>query len=249
MIKLNKQRVVLVTGASRGLGAAIAKRLGKDGFRVAVNYFNSQKRADEVVKEIVDNGGMAMAFKADVTQERDVKQLINEITATWGNVEILINNATGPQPDLPIEEYTWKDFEDQINFFIKAPFMLMQELIGPMKEARWGKIINIGSEVAEDCRPNFSAYVTAKCAMLGLTRTWALEFAPWNIAVNLIAPGWIPTERHKDQQAKLEQYRARIPMGHHGVPEDVASAVSFLAAEETTFISGQRLSVNGAFTF
>ncbi|MGL4943288.1 MAG: SDR family NAD(P)-dependent oxidoreductase [Thermoguttaceae bacterium] len=245
----NKQRVVLVTGASRGLGAAMAKRLGKDGFRVAVNYFNSPERAEGVVAEIAKKGGIAKAFKGDVTKKEDVRLMLQDIAATWGNVEILVNNATGPQPDLPIEEYSWKDFEDQIDFFIKAPFLLMQELIGSMKKARFGKVINIGSEVAEDCRPNFSPYVMAKCAMLGLTRTWALEFAPWNIAVNLIAPGWIPTERHKDQQEKLDQYRARIPMGHHGTPDDVASAVAFLAAEETTFISGQRISVNGAFTF
>ncbi len=247
---MKTNRIVLVTGASRGLGAAIAKRLGKDGFRVAVNYCRNPDKAETVVKAITSAGGTAKAFQADVTKQDEVKALAAAIAQTWGNVEILVNNATGPQPERPLEEYEWQDFQDQIDFFIKAPFFLVKELIGPMKKARWGKIINITSEVAENCRPDFSPYVAAKNAQLGLTRSWALEFGPWNIAVNAVAPGWIPTERHTGTPAAaLEQYCAQVPMRRQGVADDIASAVAYFAAEETNFISGQRLSVNGANTF
>lgn len=247
---MERKRVVLVTGAARGLGAAIARRLGKDGFRVAVNYCHSPNLADKVVREIAAAGGEAKAFRADVTDLDEVKAMLGEIEKAWGTVEILVNNATGPQPERPLEEYSWRDFEDQIDFFIKAPVYLMQELIGPMKRARWGKVINIGSEVTENCRPIFSPYIAAKCALLGLTRSWAREFGPWNIAVNSIAPGWIPTERHAEsEEADLEAYRAAVPMGRQGTPDDVASAVGYLAREETNFVSGQQFCVNGANTF
>ena len=242
-------RVVLVTGASRGLGAAIARRLGRDGFRVAVNYWSNQGMAGNVVEKIAGAGGAAKAFKADVTKPGEIKALLADIASAWGEVEILVNNATGPQPEKPIEGYEWKDFEDQIDFFVKSPFLFMKELVGPMKKARWGKIINIVSEVAANCRPGFSPYIAAKCAQLGLTRAWALELAPWNIMVNAINPGWIPTERHAGvDSADIEKYRSQVPMGRQGVPDDVASAVAYFAAEETNFISGQCLAVNGANT-
>lgn len=247
---MKKSRVVLVTGASRGLGAAIADRLARDGHQVAVNYCHSPDKAEKVVAAIAKAGGTAHAFRADVTREDEAERLVTDIEDRFGRVEILVNNATGPQPERPLEEYVWKDFEDQIDFFIKAPVLLVQAVLGAMKRARWGKIINIGSEVADNCRTNFSPYVAAKCAMAGLSRAWALEFAPWNIAVNLIAPGWIPTERHDDvNPVDLEAYRGKVPMGRQGLPEDVAGAVSFFAAEETNFVSGQRLAVNGANTF
>lgn len=242
-------RVALVTGAARGLGAAMAKRLGRDGFRVAVNYCHSREKAETVADDIAANGGVARAFQADVTREEDVKRLLKEIDSELGTVEILVNNATGPQPERPLEEYSWRDFQDQIDFFIKAPYYLTFNLLEAMKKARWGRIINIGSEVAINCRSNFSTYVAAKSALAGLTKSWALEFAAWNIAVNLVAPGWVPTERHADvSSAVIEAYRKTVPMGRLGLDAEVAAAVAFFAAEENGFVSGQCIAVNGANT-
>lgn len=243
-------RVALITGGGRGLGVEMAKRLGRDGFRVAVNYFRSAGGAAGVVEEIVAAGGTAKAFQADVTDGNGVKRLLSEIASTWREVEVLVNNATGPQPERPLEGYAWRDFMDQIDFFVKAPVLLAQGVLGSMKRDRWGRIINIGTECAVNCRPDFSPYVAAKSALHGLTKAWALEFAPWNITVNLVAPGWVPTERHADvPQSVLDDYAGKVPLGRLGRPEEVAAAVAFFAAEENGFVSAQRIAVNGANTF
>ena len=243
-------KIVLVTGASRGLGAAMAEALGAAGARVAVNYRRGRDGAEKVVGRIGGAGGEALAIQADVTDERQVGGMADEIERRWGPVEILVNNATGPQPMLPFEEYSWKDFENQLDFFVKAPVLLIRRTIGAMKSARRGRIVNIGSEVVDLGNSNFSAYVTAKAAMVGMTRSLAREFGPWGITVNLVAPGWIPVERHREADpASLRAYAERVPLEHQGVPGDIANAVVFLASDEAAFITGQCLNVNGGNTF
>ncbi len=240
-------RIALVTGASRGLGTAIAERLGRDGCRVAVNYHASGDKAKRVVEAIRAGGGVAEAFQADVFQPEGIAKLLADVGSTWGPVEILVNNATGPQPEKRLEDYVWEDFQAQLDYFVKSPVLLTQGVLPAMKQARWGRIINIVSEVAENCRPLFSVYVAAKCAQAGLTRAWALEFAPWNITVNMVNPGFIPTERHVDvPSADIEAYRKNVPMGRQGTPDEVAAAVSYFAAEESGFTTGQKVAVNGA---
>ncbi len=243
------KRVALVTGASRGLGAAIAVKLGACGARVAVNYFGSPDKAGRVVGTIRAAGGTAEAFPADVRDERQVAELVRTAQNALGPIDILVVNATGPQPFLKIEEQTWRAYLDQLEFFVKSPLLLVQQVVGGMKERRHGRIINIGSEVFERGVPEFANYVAAKGAQLGLTRSWARELAPWQITVNLVAPGWIPTERHAgDPQAMKDAYAAAVPMKRMGVPQDVGAAVAFLAGDEANFITGQKLSVNGGTT-
>lgn len=242
-------KVALVTGASRGLGAAIAVSLGAGGARVAVNYFGSPQKAERVVEEVRRAGGTAAAFRADVRDEAEVARLVGQVRQQLGPVDVLAINATGPQPFLRIEDLTWRACLDQLEFFVKSPLLLVQAVVGPMKERRFGRIVNIGSEVFERGVPEFSNYVSAKGAQLGLTRSWALELAPWGITVNLVAPGWIPTERHAgDPQQAKDAYAAAVPLKHMGRPEDVAAAVAFLASDAGRFITGQKLSVNGGNT-
>jgi NAD(P)-dependent dehydrogenase (short-subunit alcohol dehydrogenase family) len=242
-------RVALVTGASRGLGAAIAHSLGKRGAKVAVNYFASPEKAERVAKAIRDAGGQAEFFHADVRDEFEVNRLVTEVTARFGPVDILVPNATGPQPFIAIEKMTWRDCLDQMEFFVKSPLLLVKAVVGSMKQRRYGRIIQIGSEAFDLGVPEFSNYVSAKGAQLGQTRSWARELAPWGITVNLIAPGWIPTERHsRDPQAAKDAYAAEVPMLRMGVPEDVGEAVAFLASEAANFITGQKISVNGGNT-
>src|SRR5262249_19764885 len=151
-----------------------------------------------------------------------VAALVRQTADAFGPVDILVVNATGPQPFIRIEDLSWRHCLDQLEFFVKSPLLLVKEVVGPMKQRRWGRIINIGSEVFERGVPEFSNYVSAKGAQLGLTRSWALELAKWQITVNLVAPGWIPTERHaNDPQEQKEAYAAAVPMGHMGVAEDV----------------------------
>jgi 3-oxoacyl-[acyl-carrier protein] reductase len=244
-------RIVLVTGASKGLGRAIAEKLAAEGHRVVVNYFSSARDADDVVSSITRAGGKALALKADVREPAQIAALLAETQRYFGGpVEILINNATGPQPMKPVEAYTWQDFQDQLDFFVKAPVLLAQATLPAMKKARWGRIINIGSEVVELGNADFSAYVAAKGAMLGLTRAWATEFGPWQITVNNVAPGWIPVERHAGTpQSSLDGYAAQLPLRRQGVPAEIADAVAFIASEGSRFITGQTLAVNGGNTF
>jgi 3-oxoacyl-[acyl-carrier protein] reductase len=242
-------KVALVTGASRGLGAAITRKLAGCGARTAVNYFASPDLARKLVGEIRQAGGTADLFRADVRDAQEVATLVAQVHKVFGPVDILVINATGPQPNLRIEDLTWRACLDQLEFFVKSPLLLVQAVLASMKERRFGRIINIGSEVVECGVPLFSSYVSAKGAQLGLTRSWAMELAPWRITVNLVAPGWIPTERHaNDPQVAKDTYAMTVPMGHMGVPEDVAEAVAFLASDGARFITGQKLSVNGGHT-
>lgn len=242
-------KVALVTGASRGLGAAIAVELAACGARVAVNYFGSPQKAQHVVEQIRRADGTAAAFKADVRDEREVATLVGAVQKQFGPIDILVINATGPQPFIRIEDLDWRGCLDQLEFFVKSPLLLVKAVVGSMKERRSGRIINIGSEVFERGVPEFSNYVSAKGAQLGLTRSWAMELAPWQITVNLVAPGWIPTERHvNDPQEAKDAYAAAVPLRHMGSPEDVGAAVAYLASDRARFVTGQKLTVNGGNT-
>jgi 3-oxoacyl-[acyl-carrier protein] reductase len=239
-------RVALVTGASRGLGEAIAVSLGSCGAKVAVNYFASPEKAERVVEQVKKAGGQAQAFKADVRDENEVSKLITDVHKSFGPVDILVPNATGPQPFVKLEQLTWRTCLDQLEFFVKSPMLLAKAVVPGMKQRKWGRIIQIGSEVLEKGVPEFSNYVSAKGAQLGLTRSWAMELATHGITVNIVSPGWIPTERHKDDSEDAKRaYAAGVPMRRMGVPEDIGTAVAFLASEEANFITGQKLSVNG----
>ena len=246
-------RTALVTGASRGLGASIAVQLGAIGLNVAVNYFQNKAAAERVCERICEAGGeaggKALPFQADVRTESEVARLVHEVTDTLGNIDVLVLNATGPQPFLCIEEQTWAAYLDQLEFFVKSPLLLVKEVVPGMKRRGFGRIINIGSEVVDIGNAKFANYVSAKAAQLGLTRSWALELASTGITINLVAPGWIPTERHIDSsQADIDAYIARVPMQRMGTPEDVASVVAFLAGDAAGFITGQKFAVNGANT-
>lgn len=239
-------RVALVTGAGRGLGADIARALGAEGYAVAVNDLAGSSTAPEVAAGIEKSGGRADVFAADVTDEQGVRGLVSDIESRYGAVDVLVVNATGPQPAIAVEDLTWRDLLDQLEFFVKSPTLLVQAVLPGMKARGRGRIINIGSDLFERAEPGLSAYSSAKGAQLGLTRTWARELGPHGITVNLVAPGWIPVERHSAATAEeLQAYADEVPLGYLGSPADVAAAVVYLASDGAGFVTGERLAVNG----
>lgn len=240
---------VLVTGASRGLGAHIARRLAADGRPVAVNYLPDREDAERVVADIERAGGRAAAFRADITDEGDVSALVAAVEAQLGPVAVLVPNATGPQPMIDAVDVTWQDHLDQLTFFVKSPTLLMQAVAPGMRALGGGRIIQIGSDLFERAEPGMSAYSAAKGAQISLTRTWARELGPWGITVNVVAPGWIPVERHAAvEQQYVDAYRQEVPLGRMGTPADIADVVAFLASDGARFITGERITVNGGHT-
>lgn len=244
-----ENKVALVTGGSRGLGAAISLALANSGAKVAVNYFSRKEEAEKLKGRIIEGKGVAEIFQADITNESEVKKLCEEITKKFGPINILVVNATLIHVHKPIEELVWQDMLDHLHFFVKSPLLLMQQVLPFMKEKKYGRIIQIGSEVFERGIPGFSSYVSAKGAQLGLTRSWANELGPYQITVNLVAPGWIPTEMHRhDPEEMKREYAENVPLRRMGSPEDIGEMVAFLASDAAKFITGQRITVNGGNT-
>src|SRR5215216_3874888 len=164
-------RVALVTGSSRGLGAEIARRLAADGLAVAVHGIGAGAR--DVAAEIAADGGLAVALRADVTDERDVAQLVEAVERAFGSIDVLVLNATGPQPEAPLEAVGWEDHLAQLEFFVKSPVLLVRAVLPGMRASGGGRIVQIDSEVADTPPPGRSAYATAKNAQIGLARAWA----------------------------------------------------------------------------
>jgi 3-oxoacyl-[acyl-carrier protein] reductase len=241
--------VAVVTGSSTGLGKAIALALGRAGAKVAVNYAHNRERAEGAFAEFQKANIPSTLVRCDVTAEAGVDLLFRETESKLGKPDILVVNATGDQPLKPIEEYGWDFYQEMLDFFVKSPYLLTRRGLAAMKAKKWGRIINITSEVFHRSVAPFSAYVAAKGGQIGWSRSMAVELAPFGVTVNTVAPGWIPVERHaKDPQQAKDAYFRQIPAGRWGVPEDVAHAVLYFASEEASFVTGQTLCVNGGLT-
>lgn len=241
-----KNHVALITGSTTGLGFGIAKVLGLAGSKIIMNYYNDQERANRAYSDLEAMGCEVTLVRGNAIDEKSVNEIVKEGEEKFGPIDILVPNATPDQPLRPIEEYDWDFYQQMLDFFVKSPYLLTRATIENMKKSKWGRIINISSEVYQLSVSPFSAYVSAKGGQIGWTRSMSKELAPYGITVNTVNPGWIPTERHdNDPQEDKDNYLEQIPAGRWGTPEDVGEAVAYFASEEASFITGQTLCVNG----
>lgn len=239
-------KVALVTGASRGIGAASALLLAGNGAAVAVNYFKSQDAADAVVDRIQSGGGKAFAVKADVRDAGQAGEMVRETEKTLGPVDILVNNASIGFPVKPFVEFTWEEMEAKLTGEIGAAFNCCQAVVPGMLERGSGSIINISSGLSRSPGDGFVAHTTAKSALDAFTRALAHELSPRGITVNTVAPGLTETDATSwlPQEAK-DGYAAHVPLRRVGMPNDVAGAVLFFASDYSGFTTGSYLPVDG----
>ncbi|WP_114994728.1 3-oxoacyl-[acyl-carrier-protein] reductase [Synechococcus sp. UW179A] len=236
-------QIALVTGASRGIGRAVALALAEAGAEVVVNYSSSPDAAEVVVSEIKDSGGEAYALQANVADEEAVNGLIKTVIERSGRVDVLVNNAGITRDGLLMRMKT-EDWQAVINLNLSGVFLCTRAVTRPMLKQKSGRIINITSVVGLMGNAGQSNYAAAKAGVVGFTRSTAKEMASRGITVNAVAPGFIATDMTKDLDA--EGILAAIPLGRFGTPEQVAGAVRFLAADPAAaYITGQVLQVDG----
>ena len=241
-------KVALVTGASRGIGRAVALALAQSGAQVVINYRGQQQAADEVVAAIKDTGGQAIAVQADVSQAADVERLIKETTDAYGRIDILINNA-GITRDNLLLRMKDDEWDDVLATNLRGTFLLTKAVLRPMMKARWGRIITISSVVGLAGNAGQANYAAAKAGLIGFSKSVAREMASRNITANVIAPGFVETDITKDLSDEIKKNAVdAIPLGRFGQPDDVAAAVVFLASDLAGYITGQTLAVDGGMT-
>ncbi len=237
-------RVALVTGASQGIGRGCALKLASSGATVAVAARNQEKLA-ELVREIETSGGKAFAFPVDVADEEQVKTAFKSALGQLGKIDILINNA-GITRDQLVMRMKRADWDAVLNTNLTSAYLCIQQVIGSMLKQRWGRIINITSVFGQTGQAGQANYAASKAGLIGLTMAIAREVASRSITCNAVAPGFIETSMTSGFSDDFKQNALKmIPLGRVGTPEDVASAVTFLASEEASYVTGHVLNVNG----
>lgn len=241
----NIEKTALVTGASRGIGRAIALALASKGFAVALNYAGSHDAAEAVKKEIEDAGGKAFTVQGDVSKSEDVDRIFKTVKDEFGGLDVLVNNA-GINRDALLIRMKESNWDDVISTDLKSDFLTTKAAAAMMMRKRKGSIINISSVVGIMGNIGQVNYAAAKAGVIGLTKACAKEMAARNIRVNAVAPGFIETAMTDGIPEKIrEGMIASIPMGRMGQPEDIARAVCFLASDDASYITGQVLVVDG----
>ena len=242
---MSKKHVALVTGGSRGIGKAICLELAKKDIAVAIGYSRTPEAAEKVKEEILKNGGEADIFKGSIENYYDVCKVIDGVIEKFGKLDILVNNA-GITSDKTVLKMSLEEWMRVIQVNLFGTFFCIKAVLPHMIENGWGRIINISSIIALSGNVGQANYAAAKAGIIGLTKSLALELAKKNITVNAVAPGFIETEMTKKIPPEIyEMIKNKIPQKRFGTPEEVARVVSFLADEESSYITGQVYGING----
>ncbi len=240
----NGNGVAIVTGASKGIGAAVAARLASDGFRTVVNYATGEDAARQVVASVEAAGGRALAVRADVADPAGVASLFDVAEREWGPVDVLVNNA-GVLGLSPLAQVSDEDYARQVGVNLTGSFNGMREAARRIKDG--GRIVNLSSSIVGTYPPAYGVYAATKAAVEAMTRVLAKELGPRQVAVNAVAPGPVATELFLSGRSAelIGRLTAEIPMGRLGEPDDVARVVSFLAGPDGAWVSGQVIRANG----
>ncbi len=247
-------KVVIVTGASRGIGAAISRAFAREGAFVIINYLQNQAMAEQVASECIELGGDGWAVQGDVTSESAVNQLIEQVSLETGRIDVVVNNAFKPFKFDPEQrklswELKWADYQAQIDGAVRSTHYMCQGVLPIMKKQSQGSIVNVISNLVERPIVPYHEYNTAKTALMGYSRNLAAELGSFGIRVNCVAPGLVyPTDASRTTKEELkEMIIAQTPLRRIASPEDIAGPVLFLASDWSQFMTGQTLYVDGGF--
>lgn len=238
-------KVVLITGASRGIGKSIAEECVKQGATVAFTYLSSEEKALALEKELTANGGVAKGFKSDASKFDEAQTLVDDVVEAFGKIDVLVNNA-GITRDTLLMRMSEEQWDEVINVNLKSAFNLTKAVQRPMLKARSGSIINMSSVVGVSGNAGQANYAASKAGLIGFTKSVAQELGSRNIRCNAIAPGFIETEMTGALDQKVvDEWRASIPLKRGGTPKDVADLTVFLGSDMSNYITGQTINVCG----
>lgn len=241
-----KDKVVLVTGASRGIGAAIASALSNNGATVVINYLNNKQKAEELLNTIKKNNSNGIIVQADVMEQDQVNKMVDTVMKEYGKIDVLVNNANINFHVKPFIELSWQDIEAKITGEMKALYNCSQAVLKDMVKRRQGKLIFISSGLSRRPGYGFSAHAAAKSAVDGIARVMALELGVYGITVNVVGPGLVLTDATAQQpEENLKKSADSNPLKRIGKPQDIAGAVVFLASSLSDYITGEYIPVNG----
>jgi 3-oxoacyl-[acyl-carrier protein] reductase len=239
-------KVVLITGASRGIGAAAAKRLAQSGASVVVNYLKSRDQAAEILKHVENEGAGGMIWQADVTDRGQVDRMAQAVKENFGAIDVLVNNAFFPFEVAPLHQLAWKHLEEATNKELAALHNCVQAFVPGMIEKKKGKIIVVSTRLAQQPLPRMGAYAAAKAALESMANTLAIELGPSGIAVNIVTPAFTLTDASTIMSEEFkERVRKSRPLQKHLYPEDVAGTIAFLAGDESDMLTGSNILVTG----
>ncbi len=238
-------KVVLVTGAGRGIGAAIARVLAREGATVAVNYAHSKDKAERVVAEICEKGGTAQAFAADVRDAAAVQAMVQAVVQAFGRLDGVVNNAIAGRQHGTLSAATLEDFSDAFDYGCRAVVNMINAVRPVMKDQGGGRIVNIVTELWNMAPAEWSVYMAGKGAMVGLSRSLACELGPENITVNMVAPGWMADEKVDTASEGSKNFAKSLPLRRHGSADEIGNACAFFLSDLAGYITGAYLPVTG----